>query len=91
MTMIIGSRRTSLRWSGIQESDAAGELPVRAAPSRDPGLDPEKLEIPACKIRTDLAEMTALDRGIRPTNTMLKASARPVTLRVIAVRRRVEG
>jgi hypothetical protein len=63
MTMIIGSQRTSLRWSGIQESDAAGEFPIRAAPSRDPGLDSEKLEIPAREICTDPAEMTVLNRS----------------------------
>lgn len=62
MTMIIGSRCTPSR-SGIQESDAAGKLAIRAAPRRDPGLNAEKLEIPTREIRTDLPQMTAFNRA----------------------------
>lgn len=62
MTMGLGSWRPPSR-SGIQESDAAGELAIRATPRRDPGLNAEKLEIPARQIRPDLRQLTALNRS----------------------------
>jgi hypothetical protein len=62
MAMILGSRRRS-SWCGIQESDAAGEFAIRAAPRHDPGLNAEELEIPAREIRPDLSQLTALNRS----------------------------
>jgi hypothetical protein len=60
--MIIGSRRTPSR-SGIQESDAAGELSIRAAPRRDPGLYAEKLDIPVREDEDAAVQFVARELG----------------------------
>ena len=48
-------------WSGIQEADAVGQFPIRAAPCRHPGLDAREVEVSAGEVHAKLRWSAALD------------------------------
>jgi hypothetical protein len=46
----------------VQQTDAGGQLPIRAAPVCDPHVDSEELKVAMPKIRADFPQETALNR-----------------------------
>jgi hypothetical protein len=46
----------------VQQTDAGGKLPVRAAPVRHPGADSKEMKVAMRKIRVDFPQETALNR-----------------------------
>jgi len=46
----------------VQQTDAGGQLPIRAAPVSDPRVDSEEAKVATRKVRADFLQETALNR-----------------------------
>jgi hypothetical protein len=60
-TAVTDSRRRGIAVTVVRQSDAAGEFTIRAAPARDPCLNPEEAEATR-KVRPNLFDVTAFNR-----------------------------
>lgn len=51
-----------IAWSSVQQARAGREFAIRAAPLRDPRLDPEKAKVSPGEIEAKLRQATGLNR-----------------------------